>query len=648
MPLTSIEAARFPLATLTGSTTGLVGQITADNFGVNAIRYPINWDDVTTGPVNRTGVAGHLARATQQGNWVRIFFGLNSNGRGGSEAGLATGIFCAGTLEFTKLSGELTGYQTSAAVSDGATSIPIDTGAVAIGIGTHIQFDNYFVYTTTNAVTGSGTLTVTPAVRGGIADNTVMRYATVGGLYETNGAVARLATTIAIDAGAGPIPVGTEVEFDNSEYVYTVTAGTTGPGTITVTPPVQQAIADNAAMRINSRLNELRYALDACHAAGLKVLLALEGRVPTTDSDMELYRDQLSALLRGLPRGGNMQATLIDAIEPSNEVFQQQQNHGITLPRIAEMMRITAALFRANSPQTIVLSCSYQGGEATGSNEVLSMMAASAAGVVVNGDGGGTGTTGEQFFDHFAFHPYIENLSTIAEARAALSDSRAPIRVRDFLDPIKTAVTTRRAANPSYWTGRADPEIWATEYNVNPGGDVQTSNLGFRMQAFTPVERGLLVEQVVLGAFASGATKVFPYAVDHHFTQGPIGQLTCSAVNGELRMDTASAGSTAILDGDAVYVSNFGGWGVAYNATDNGVLSTAKGIPSNGSPTQYYQVTAYRWQLGGWAEQYPLLQAKFIGLAETGWLGTGSTAAPEYRIGRGQVFRAVAGRLTGI
>ena len=53
------------------------------------------------------------------------------------------------------------------------------------------------------------------------------------------------ATSIAVDGGAGTLPVGDFITFANHNKAYMVTSGVTGSGTIQIEPELQAALVDN-------------------------------------------------------------------------------------------------------------------------------------------------------------------------------------------------------------------------------------------------------------------------------------------------------------------------------------------------------------------------------------------------------------------
>jgi hypothetical protein len=68
--------------------------------------------------------------------------------------------------------------------------------------------------------------------------------------YLANGAQSIGATSIPINTGTGTVPTGCVVTFGTDPTTYTVTAGVTGPGTITISPALNVALTNGEAMTV--------------------------------------------------------------------------------------------------------------------------------------------------------------------------------------------------------------------------------------------------------------------------------------------------------------------------------------------------------------------------------------------------------------
>jgi hypothetical protein len=417
---------------------------------------------------------------------------------------------------------------------------------------------------------------------------------------------------------------------------------------------------------VANRLADLRKVLKFWHHLGKKVLLVLDAPITNSSSDTALYRDRLQVMLRQLDPGTPSGTALpqadwayIDAVEPVNEPYNGMYGAGGTFvgnqaggnAMLAEKMRVTYTIFKAFSPRTLVCTPTWQGGETA---VVEPMLAASAAGVAVRGDGGGAGTRGEMFFDVISYHPY-DNVATVADAQQNFSQARTARTIRQYSTFIQTAIANRRAdtagGGAAWWAGKPDPEYWATELNVCPAGGNITSNTAFRMQVFELEERRRLIQAVVLGCFASGYSKVFPYAPDHVGDAGPwTPAAQTTAANG---IDVRCTSSPApVFDGDIVlsFANGFSDpiTGVAANANSAGSAFDIIGVAP--SYTLNYQTVA-RFLLGGWAAAWPAIQAEVTGQVEAGFIATGNSPdshLPQVRVNRGFIRRVVAGKLTDL
>jgi hypothetical protein len=412
---------------------------------------------------------------------------------------------------------------------------------------------------------------------------------------------------------------------------------------------------------VANRLADLQYILQFWHAKSVKVLLTLDGPLTASAPDMALYRDRLIVmytLLNPTRLVGTRPdlVTYIDAIQGSNEPYAALvANFGIEnfvaqgCAKVAEQMRVTYLISKAMSPRTLVVMPPFQGGEGSA---VEAVWAASSAGVAVRGDGGGTGTRGEMFFDKGAFHPY-PIATTIALANAALTSSSIEATMRQYSGFIKTAIANRRA-NPLgavWWAGKPDPGFWATEFAVSPNGGNITANTDFRMQFYTLPQRADLLLKRFMGIFGSGYELGFDYAVDH---SGDIGPWTpgakAAAANGiDIRL---TACPVPCFDGDDVlfYVNEVANpvFGTVMNANNAGTAFDVLGVPFSYTPNY---MTANRWLLGGSHQVWAAVQAFFTGDIETGFYASGNAAdpyLPHIRDSFGQVRRSINGKLTPV
>lgn len=73
----------------------------------------------------------------------------------------------------------------------------------------------------------------------------------VSGTVLANGAFAIGVKQITVDGFTGTLPAGDYVKWAGHDKVYRLTAGTTGPGAITISPPLVAAVADGEALVID-------------------------------------------------------------------------------------------------------------------------------------------------------------------------------------------------------------------------------------------------------------------------------------------------------------------------------------------------------------------------------------------------------------
>jgi hypothetical protein len=399
-----------------------------------------------------------------------------------------------------------------------------------------------------------------------------------------------------------------------------------------------------------ARFLDLKYELSFFKKKGRKYLMSLDCFGDLTTAGIQLTRDRLKILLCRLSGyiPGDPSASLnnyyLDAVMPGNEVNDSLSAAGYTTgaaqgAKAAEIQRIVYTQFKTYSPNTIVCSPCWQGGEGTVMESFMAASAASA--VVVQGDGGGIGKRGEEYTEALTFNPYAI-ADTIAEADADFTRSIIAQTIKGYIDPIVTGIANRRIAQPSFWAGREMP-IWATEVNVSYDGSPLTLNSKFRFQYYSYPQRAKLIFSVLIGCFASGCSKVFLYAPDHQANPGPatIVSLT-SGTDGVLRVTHGFP----IFDGDRVDCqgNSLDGLSViATLATSNGSAADYKGTLVSDSMTQGY---AFRYLLGGWANVYEALQKSLEGWLETGFHVSGNGAdpyQPQWRVDYGNVHRRVLG-----
>ena len=385
---------------------------------------------------------------------------------------------------------------------------------------------------------------------------------------------------------------------------------------------------------------------------GKKLFVCLDAEPnDTLDMTPTLVRDRLLALLPRITADAQT-PRFLDAVSIANEPLAKlsalypgaEATTGVA--KLAEMQRILFTLFRAYSPSTVIVSPEFQGGEG---GMIAPMLAASAAGVSVLGSTG-TGTRLEQFIDVIGYHPYCTS-NTVALATARLTDAGSEREILSYSAWIDTAIAARRIAGDggsAYWAGRPDPECWATEFNVSFDGGTTAANTGFRYQAFSSAQRKRLLESQLLGAFASGYSKVFLYAADHYSVQGPfvVGGSRTAEANGDLRI----TGDTTIrvFDGDIVqwYTTGYALLlqAVAYNASSDGYTYSLAGVPS---ATTFFQLQARtRGMLGGWHQEWAAVQSALTGPVETGFVAgaDGDTPVPAIRINGGYMQTVVSGK----
>lgn len=85
-----------------------------------------------------------------------------------------------------------------------------------------------------------------------------------GTLYQTNGVHAAGSTNIALDTGTGTLVVGDIITFSTHTQSYTVTAGISAPGTISISPALRVGLADNVVITV---VNSHTVNLVACKPA---------------------------------------------------------------------------------------------------------------------------------------------------------------------------------------------------------------------------------------------------------------------------------------------------------------------------------------------------------------------------------------------
>ncbi len=71
-----------------------------------------------------------------------------------------------------------------------------------------------------------------------------------GAAYQVNGAHTAGVTAIALDTGTGTIVVGDILTFAGHTQTYTVTAGISGPGTVSISPALRVSMADNVVVTL--------------------------------------------------------------------------------------------------------------------------------------------------------------------------------------------------------------------------------------------------------------------------------------------------------------------------------------------------------------------------------------------------------------
>jgi hypothetical protein len=417
----------------------------------------------------------------------------------------------------------------------------------------------------------------------------------------------------------------------------------------------------NSTTIIENRFTDAKYILSFFHALGAKVLLVLDPPYTVGSSALTLFKSRLEVFLTRLTLDS---VEYVDAIETANEpyaplVATYTSGNLVSqgLPKLAEIMRVTFTTVKSLSPRTLVVSPSFQGAE---TSFVEAMLSASSQGIVCRGSDG-VGTRGEQFCDVIAYHPYAA-ANTIALANQALVTAEVEKTIALYSSFIQTAIANRRLASDggsSWWSSRPTPEFWATEVNISGIDSNITTNSLFRNQYYSDLSKTRrLMESVVLGCFASGYTRIFPYAPDHLEDIGPwsidvssseaISSNFTSGVNGDTRILNSPV---PIFDGDVVFVKDGNMTNpfqtFAYNASENGLQYDLSGL-SPGNYPNYFK--AKRTLLGGWASVWKSIQTQFEGDLVAGFFNLnsgGETLVPEYSI-RGQLNRLIQGKVTKI
>lgn len=305
----------------------------------------------------------------------------------------------------------------------------------------------------------------------------------------------------------------------NSEVTYEALAQKIGH-VRTFWPRISQLFRADRVTPNYKRVLEFQGLLQYWAERGVKVhwVMSLD-RISPANTGLDANCTEAATMLDTLFTLAPDIALSLESVEPINEVYSIANGDGwggdfaAMANRAAKMQRVAYVAVKKYNPNCKVLSCSFQGGEAS----VLEGLGkASAQTPAILGAGTGAGTTGSHYMDAVSWHPYGYQ-DTLKE----VLQGSWPNWVDYAWGQVTTGLTAIAAQAGTAWYGRdiSTIPVWATECNVTMKHLSQKPS-DFRYEVLTSQQKTDVLRTGLTRALEHGFQRVFLYAADDFQTVG--------------------------------------------------------------------------------------------------------------------------------